>query len=376
MIEFPGINGVVVAIVFGLLQGSAIIVLYLFKRKTAKHRYLIMFLATLLFVQLYSFFIASGWMLNFTWLLNSNVPFTLILAPLALFYTYELLGVKIKPGVLILHLLPAVLYFIYSFNFFLQSDAYKFNIINQMIDAGLPARPYTKTFPSDPWDIQGWVVVELISLQLIAYGIYGTGFVSRFKDKISGIQKSWTIFLNIILIGAGITLFLSEGGVVNGYVFFESPFPRFSGDVFSTLALYSMTLYLIFNPDILTVGQKKYSKSSLSTDYIKAKHHQLIKLFDEEKLYLTPGFNLDMLSAESGISKHHISQILNAEVGMSFLDLTNKYRIKEAQEILSESQFIKMEVLANQLGYRSKSSFFNAFKKITNTTPGAYQQSI
>lgn len=56
MIEFLGINGVVVAIVFGLLQGLAIIVLYLSKRKTAKHRYLIMFLATLLFVQLYSFF--------------------------------------------------------------------------------------------------------------------------------------------------------------------------------------------------------------------------------------------------------------------------------------------------------------------------------
>ena len=75
------------------------------------------------------------------------------------------------------------------------------------------------------------------------------------------------------------------------------------------------------------------------------------------------------------MSSHHLSQILNEELGCTFFELTNSYRIEEAKKRLSESENqYKIEQLAYELGYRSKATFFTAFKKATNLTPQKFRE--
>ncbi|WP_158259051.1 helix-turn-helix domain-containing protein [Flagellimonas meridianipacifica] len=98
-------------------------------------------------------------------------------------------------------------------------------------------------------------------------------------------------------------------------------------------------------------------------------------MIETEKLYLNEDFSLKMLSEKSGLSTHNISQILNEELQVGFITLTNSYRIEEAKRRLLGDEFnLKMEQLAYDLGYKSKSTFFSAFKKETNSTPSNYRK--
>ena len=101
-----------------------------------------------------------------------------------------------------------------------------------------------------------------------------------------------------------------------------------------------------------------------------------INLIEGEKLYLNPAFSLELISQRSNVSKHHISQIINEELGCTFFELTNNFRIEEAKRVLENVDYIKLEQLALELGYRSKSSFYSAFKKATQHTPSNYINSI
>lgn len=373
-------NILTIVVLFGLLQG--LMLLYVFSRKTRiqRHRYFLFFIVALLFVQTHSFLVRSGWMEDLLFMMNTNVPVIFLFGPLLYFNTRQLLEQRTRRSMLItvLHLLPFLLYTAYSFNFFLQDVNFKFNAYNELASLEAPMKPFVQHFESDPWDIQGWVVVEIVCLHVIIYAISSILLVLRSKPnfKRSSSVRSWSLFLNLVLLVGGLILFLSEGGIINGHVFFESPLARFSGDLFSTVALYVTTFYLLARPHFLNEKSNKYEKSTLLSDYKEDKLEKIVHAFEVEKLFKNSDFSLDLLSKSVGLSKHHISQIINEELKCSFSELTNSYRIEEAKRMLENSGFVKMEALAYDLGYRSKTSFFNAFKHRTSLTPANYRKAI
>lgn len=373
----PTIEGITIAILFGLLQSIFVIIAFANKQRLRKHRFLLLFIAALMFTQLYAFLVQSGLMAHTLFLFNTNVPVMLLFGPFAFCYTLNLLGQQISMRSLVCHLFPFLFYFGYSFHFFLQDPALKYNILVELLGLQVPLKEFIKVFPFDPWKIQGWVVVELLSLHLVIYALVAFYKIHCYKIQSQGKyqkeQIQWLKFLNALLLAGGSTLFLSEGGIINGYVFFETPFPKFSTDLFSTIAMYATSLYLIKNSEFLNQKVKKYIKSSLSKQFMQEKIKTIKQAIEEEKLYLNPDFSLPMLSSKTGMSRHHISQIINVELNCNFSKLVNNYRIEEAKRLLQEERFIKMEQLAYQIGYKSKSSFFIAFKKATNLTPAQYR---
>jgi AraC-like DNA-binding protein len=50
-----------------------------------------------------------------------------------------------------------------------------------------------------------------------------------------------------------------------------------------------------------------------------------------------------------------------------------EYRVEEAKRLLREKINIKVEEIAEEVGYNSKSSFNAAFKKITGKTPSEWR---
>ena len=57
---------------------------------------------------------------------------------------------------------------------------------------------------------------------------------------------------------------------------------------------------------------------------------------------------------------------------MSFYDYVNRQRIEHAKHLLKESQSSVIDV-ACASGYGNKTSFYNAFKQNTGTTPVQYR---
>ena len=363
--SFPAI----VSLFAGLL-GFLVLCFFLTEQRRNQHRLLIYFLLVLIYIQVYSFAFHSGLMLSFTWVLNTNIPLVFLLGPLLFGYIRHLQQEPLSIKEWIVHLLPFIFVSGYCFNFYLQQAGYKFNIIAEEI--GVEAvMPFVKSFPSDPWNLNGWIVVELQCIHLFTYGV-----ITSLTLKRSEVKSKWLVLLNFTLIAASIILFLAEGGVINGERFLQNVLPQLANGLFVVIVLYSIVVYLIVKPKVLSQFIPKYQKSTLNGDWTKKKAEEVLKTLEQNKLFLSSDLSLQLVADSMGIKKHHLSQVINQELGCTFFELVNRFRIKEAREVLREEEDCKMEALAYQLGYRSKSAFFIAFKKETNQTPGQYARSI
>lgn len=101
-------------------------------------------------------------------------------------------------------------------------------------------------------------------------------------------------------------------------------------------------------------------------------------LINKNKLYLNPNLNLDNLATKTGLSVGYISQLFNKHSELNFNDFINKLRIEEAKKIIIDNDFknYTIHAISLEVGFNSKSSFYNAFKKFTGKTPIQYKKSV
>lgn len=94
----------------------------------------------------------------------------------------------------------------------------------------------------------------------------------------------------------------------------------------------------------------------------------------EQKLYTDPNLNLEKLATQLDTNSKYLSSILNNAIGKSFYEYVTQYRIEEVKQLLKspKSRNYTIEAMANQAGFKSKSSFNTAFKKHTQMTPKEY----
>ena len=365
------LNLVSVGILFGVMQIMLLVYLFIRKRHQQKiDKWFIAFMLALLIAQTESFLNRSGWMAEVPHLLNVTPPFIFLFGPFLYLHTRGIVSKAYSNKHNWLHFLPFVLYFAYSFFFFLQPAAYKYNAFVTSFQPELELLPARPIFDTDPWGLQGLVVVELLSLHALIYALLAFRMV--WKSKLKQPMKSWLQFINGLLAAGALALLLSQGGVVNGRYIFPSPLPDFMADLFPTLATYAITFLLL--KDAMVQAKPKYYKSSISPELKVHQSQRLTRKIEAEKLYLDPDFSLNTLAKAVGLSPHHLSQILNEALGCTFHELTHQYRIAEAKAILDSGTHVKLEQLAFDLGYGSKSTFFNAFKKATGLTPSKYRE--
>ena len=73
---------------------------------------------------------------------------------------------------------------------------------------------------------------------------------------------------------------------------------------------------------------------------------------------------------------HMLSQVINEGLNKTFFEMTAQYRIEEAKRLLKEKPNIKVEEIAEEVGYNSKSSFNTTFKKLTGQTPSEWRSTL
>jgi AraC-like DNA-binding protein len=76
------------------------------------------------------------------------------------------------------------------------------------------------------------------------------------------------------------------------------------------------------------------------------------------------------------LSTHHLSQLLNQQLHITFYDYINQYRLEEVKQALWDPQedHLTILALAFEAWFKSKSVFNEAFKKYTGITPSAYKK--
>ncbi|MGM9735616.1 MAG: helix-turn-helix domain-containing protein [Candidatus Cryptobacteroides sp.] len=102
---------------------------------------------------------------------------------------------------------------------------------------------------------------------------------------------------------------------------------------------------------------------------------KLTKAMEQDKLYLNPELSLREVSSAIGSNMKYLSLYLNRNLGMSFYEYVNKYRVSYACELINrmyDDGRVNMTDVASQSGFNSLSSFNRYFKKEKGVTPKEY----
>ena len=123
-----------------------------------------------------------------------------------------------------------------------------------------------------------------------------------------------------------------------------------------------------------TTAKEKYQSSGLTEDQAAEYYEKLNGLMGQEQLYKNASLSLGDLASTLGTHPNYLSQIINEKVGKSFYDYVNTYRVDEFKRLIAipENQQFTIMSLAYECGFNSKSSFNRYFKKNTGQTPSAY----
>jgi AraC-like DNA-binding protein len=122
----------------------------------------------------------------------------------------------------------------------------------------------------------------------------------------------------------------------------------------------------------------KYERARLGIEEAQRYKIRLMEVMEEQELYLDEGLTLPDLGRASGLSAPQISQVLNGQMNQNFFSFVNNYRIQLARRMLMSPETAGMPIveLAVEVGFKSKSSFYDAFKRATNMTPTQFKRAM
>lgn len=119
----------------------------------------------------------------------------------------------------------------------------------------------------------------------------------------------------------------------------------------------------------------KYEKSALTPEASIRITRKLQAAMEADHLHRDANLSLWVLARHIGAQPNYISQTLNDAIGMNFFDFVNSYRVAEAKGLLSTTDKTVLEI-AYEVGFNARSSFYNAFKRLTGETPTGYRKTM
>lgn len=143
--------------------------------------------------------------------------------------------------------------------------------------------------------------------------------------------------------------------------------------VFSIL-VYSISFLAIQEPERLFPRYLVSRRRAPSPGNGQEIHKQLLAMMEQQKLYRNNNLRYSDLAARLGISVSQLSRLMNHEIGMSFNEFVNAYRVQDAKDRLSQNESDKYTLLAVAFdaGFNSKASFNRIFKRHTGLTLSEY----
>ncbi len=132
-----------------------------------------------------------------------------------------------------------------------------------------------------------------------------------------------------------------------------------------------------YNPGSkILFSQKEEKEPRRISSKAAAYYEEVLRLMEQEKMYLDPELNLKELASRIGISSNYASQILNHYSGKNFFEFVNGYRVEEVKRLLNDEAYSHLSLLGigMECGFNSKSTFNLSFKKLTGHPPSYFKR--
>lgn len=315
---------------------------------------------------------------------RTGVIFMYVGFPLPYFYFKKLVkNEAFKINDLVHFLLPA-LFILDLLPFYISSAVHKQEVLQQNLS--VEAERYFLS--TESYLGIGTVHMILRFVMVVFYLSLQAKWLARIKvgkgvDPLY-LKTEWQKWLNFFFISSGSIGMLP---FVFIYIGIEEFMWTSSIMVISLISLLS-TFYLLFSPSILhpylelrspeaskfAAEQDVEPEMTASETVCERVHRRVV----EEKAFLIPKYTLHQLSVEINLPSTLISQFLQEEHQATFYDYINTNRVKYVAAKLAEMQHsdVVFEALAKEAGFSNRTSFSNAFKKVTGLAPSSYLAKI
>ncbi len=306
---------------------------------------------------------------------KTSFPFLFLMGPLLYYYSQHLKGNSTWNWKKALHLIPALGFLIRMVPYYLLDSSIKLKSLNL-----LPADSTVEI------DLGGYTIGALFYLYNFSYILLVYRILKRLI-KVNHLNKKTTIrtkwFSKVLVVYAlficSCLVFYLIMALVGSYPVYVDYIHLFlMALMIHVLGYFVINQPVLFMDSLKPIGEAKYGRSSLpkelSSKYIK----DLYQYFASEKPYLREDLSLAEVAKGSGLSKHHLSLILNKELGATFYEFINRYRVDEAKVLMRKGngESVKLIDIGFQAGFGNKVSFYRAFKKFEGVSPSDYMETI
>jgi len=241
-------------------------------------------------------------------------------------------------------------------------------------------------------DPQLWkIAISTCLFSAVAFIVYTYGYLIaalrlhahhrlQLMERFSEIGKRSMDWLRIVLIIWGVVWFIYTVNYVSTFLGVKWFVIKSSLPLAELIILLAFT-HLSLNQMVLSPNEKAQEQNPpvrnaiLSEAKMKEVAEKLISAMDDKALFKLDDLSLNTLSMEVSVSENHISETLSQYLHTNFFQFVNGYRIEEAKNLLSSTD-MSVSTIVYEVGFKSKSTFNSAFKKIVGATPTAFKKSI
>lgn len=138
--------------------------------------------------------------------------------------------------------------------------------------------------------------------------------------------------------------------------------------IFVFLLIYRVFKILAFQKFF---DQKNKNKSKLSKGEIRAISKRLEEVMNDKKPYLDSSLTLNSLSLHTNINSSELSRLFSEYYNSNFYEFINRYRVDHLENLILDNNYahFKITALAEKSGFKSKATFYKAFKEKHQLTP-------
>ncbi|MEL6252690.1 MAG: AraC family transcriptional regulator, partial [Bacteroidota bacterium] len=117
-------------------------------------------------------------------------------------------------------------------------------------------------------------------------------------------------------------------------------------------------------------------KQKINTEVISSHFKKINHLIVAESLYRNEDLGIDDIAKRIDMSTGYVSKIIKGATQKNFPIWINEFRVEEAKAMFIDPDFNNYTTLSIGLeaGFKSKSAFYAAFKKVTGETPAKFRK--
>lgn len=166
------------------------------------------------------------------------------------------------------------------------------------------------------------------------------------------------------------------------FPFFNSQWDYFISAIMS-LSIYTIGFFIFKQPQVfdgefyahLFIPTQNKSES-LEQSMLNELYQNVTTFMETHKPYIENELRLVNLADRLGFSTHLLSKVINSKAGSNFNQFVNNYRLKEAENLLTEATDLSIQNIYFEVGFNNKATFYSAFRKKYGCTPMQFRETV